>query len=68
MPQEPLETKEEVKYERLQVGDKVSHVKFGEGKVVQVIGEGEKQLYSVEFPGEGKRLLDPKFAKLIKLA
>lgn len=68
MPEQSEATKEEVKFERLQVGDKVSHVKFGEGQVVQVIGEGEKQLYSVEFPGEGKRLLDPKFAKLIKLS
>lgn len=55
-------------FEKLEVGDAVQHVKFGTGKVIQIIGEKGKELYNVEFEGGGgKRLLDPKFAKLIKL-
>jgi DNA helicase-2/ATP-dependent DNA helicase PcrA len=46
-------------------GDVVKHAKFGEGKVVQVLGSGEKVLYNIDF-GEMKKLLDPKYAKLIK--
>ena len=47
-------------------GDRVKHSKFGEGKVLQVLGSGQKILYNVDFNGL-KKLLDPKFAKLIKL-
>ena len=55
-----------VSFERLSVGDKVQHAKFGVGTVVQVIGEQDKELYNVEFDEAGRRLLDPRFAKLIK--
>ncbi len=55
-----------VAFERLSVGDKVQHAKFGIGTVVQVIGEKDKELYNVEFDEAGRRLLDPRFAKLIK--
>jgi len=55
-----------VSFERLAVGDKVQHAKFGVGSVVQVIGEKDKELYNVEFDEGGRRLLDPRFAKLIK--
>lgn len=48
------------------VGDTVKHAKFGTGNVVQILGSGEKVLYNIEFEGFGKKLLDPKFAKLIK--
>ena len=62
-PAGPAET-----FEKLSIGDSVQHVKFGTGKVVQIIGDKGKELYNVEFEGgAGKRLLDPKFAKLIKL-
>lgn len=54
-------------FERLSVGDEVMHTKFGVGKITQVIGEGDKELYNVEFQSAGKRLLDPRFAKLVKL-
>jgi len=54
-------------FQRLCVGDNVMHAKFGVGKVSQVIGEGDKELYNVEFQTAGKRLLDPRFAKLVKL-
>ena len=48
-------------------GDKVKHAKFGEGTVSQVLGAGEKVLYNIDFSGT-KKLLDPKFAKLIKVS
>ncbi len=48
-------------------GDRVKHAKFGEGKILQVLGSGEKLLYNVDFNGL-KKLLDPKFAKLIKIS
>jgi len=43
------------------------HVKFGEGIITQVLGSGEKLLYNIEFTGI-KKLIDPKFAKLIKIS
>jgi DNA helicase II / ATP-dependent DNA helicase PcrA len=54
-------------FERLKVDDRVMHTKFGTGVVVEVIGEGNRELYAVKFAGAGKRLLDPRFAKLVKL-
>lgn len=54
-------------FERLRIGDNVMHAKFGIGKVAQVIGDADKELYNVEFQTAGKRLLDPRFAKLVKL-
>ncbi|HEY9715429.1 MAG TPA: 3'-5' exonuclease, partial [Chroococcales cyanobacterium] len=55
-------------FEHLKVGDLVQHAKFGTGKVIAVIGENDKELYNVEFNTQGKRLLDPRFAKLIRLS
>jgi hypothetical protein len=55
-------------FEHFVVGDVVQHARFGTGKIVQVIGEQDKEIYNVEFDEAGKRLLDPKFAKLIKLS
>jgi DNA helicase-2/ATP-dependent DNA helicase PcrA len=55
-------------YELLKVGDLVQHNKFGLGEVVQVIGDKGKELYNVDFKDAGKRLLDPRFAKLNKLS
>lgn len=49
------------------VGDKVKHASFGEGEVKQVLGSGEKVLYNIDF-GTAKKLLDPKYAKLIKVS
>lgn len=57
----------EPSFERLKVGENVMHSKFGVGKVTQIIGDGDKELYNVEFQTAGKRLLDPKFAKLVKV-
>ncbi len=57
----------EPNFERLKVGDRVMHGKFGVGAVLEVIGEGDKELYAVKFESAGKRVLDPRFAKLVKL-
>ena len=65
--QSNVEANEPVKFEHLVVGDQVTHVKFGNGTVTKVIGEGDKELYNIEFAGGNSRLLDPRFAKLIKL-
>lgn len=64
---EPTKVPETPTYEKLSVGDNVQHSKFGVGVVVQVIGEGNKELYNVEFENVGKRLLDPNIAKLNKI-
>lgn len=48
-----------------QVGDRVSHAKFGEGSIAQVLGSGGKVLYNVAFDKlSSKKLLDPRYAKL----
>lgn len=49
------------------VGDKVKHEKFGLGVVDQIFGEGSKMLLNINFEKHGKKLLDPRYAKLIKL-
>ncbi|MBI2995510.1 MAG: UvrD-helicase domain-containing protein [Candidatus Melainabacteria bacterium] len=51
----------------LSVGDKVEHAKFGIGVVEQVFGQGQRLLVNVDFKKCGKKLLDPKYAKLVKL-
>ncbi len=48
-------------------GDRIKHAKFGAGEVLQVLGSGASVLYNVNFNGT-KKLLDPKFAKLIKIS
>lgn len=55
-------------YVPLKMGDLVQHNKFGIGQIVQIIGEKNKELYNVDFKEAGKRLLDPRFAKLIKIS
>ncbi len=55
-------------FERLSVGDLVDHSKFGQGKVIQVLTPGPKELYQIEFVSGEKRVFDPKFAKLVKLS
>lgn len=49
-------------------GDIVSHEKFGQGEIKQVLGSGNKILYNIDFYDlDAKKLLDPKFAKLVKV-
>lgn len=54
-------------YSVFNVGDKVEHEKFGIGVIEQIFGQGQKLLVNVNFESHGKKLLDPRYAKLIKL-
>ena len=45
-------------------GEKVSHEKYGTGTILKVIKYSNRCLLQIEFPEIGKRLLDPKIAKL----
>jgi DNA helicase-2/ATP-dependent DNA helicase PcrA len=64
---DPAGIKPTPSFERLVTGDSVMHAKFGVGKVVKVIGEGDKELYDIKFETAGKKMMDPKYAKLVKL-
>ena len=44
--------------------DKLYEVRERIGTVTQVIGEGDRELYNVEFESAGKRLMDPRFAPI----
>lgn len=48
----------------LRVGSRVSHEKFGEGKILAINGIGESQKISIAFEGFGTKHLLTKFAKL----
>jgi DNA helicase-2/ATP-dependent DNA helicase PcrA len=55
-------------YEKLTVGDRVNHVKFGIGTMIEVIGDEDKELYVVKFAEWGEKRLDPRYAKLVKIS
>ena len=57
----------EVSQSFFNIGDTVQHEKFGTGIIEQIFGEGSKQLLNIDFHNHGKKLLDPKYAKLVKL-
>lgn len=46
------------------VGDRVFHSVFGEGEVTHVLGTGKKANLAIEFPGWGRKIIDPKVALL----
>lgn len=51
-----------------QVGDRVSHPRFGTGVVEQVIGKTGKYIYNIYFDKiSAKKLIDPRFTQLEKL-
>ncbi|MCE0536737.1 DNA helicase PcrA [Kineosporia rhizophila] len=50
----------------LSTGDRVTHDAFGMGKVVEVVGEGDKTVAHIDFGGEVKRLL-LRYAPVTKL-
>jgi DNA helicase-2/ATP-dependent DNA helicase PcrA len=51
----------------LRVGDDVSHEKFGEGVILQLVGEGDKTEAVVNFRGVGEKRLLLAWAPLAKL-
>jgi len=54
--------------ERFAVGDRVVHSRFGTGTVVDILGKEGRKLYNIDFLNQGKRLLDPRTARLVKLS
>jgi DNA helicase II / ATP-dependent DNA helicase PcrA len=54
-------------FEQVEVGEKVKHVKFGQGTVTFKAGDGENTKVIVKFQGEaGEKKLMLKYAKLKK--
>jgi DNA helicase II / ATP-dependent DNA helicase PcrA len=49
------------------VGEVVLHPSFGQGQITHVLGTGEKLYIAVNFPGLGKKILDPRTAALEKI-
>ncbi|MDR9405156.1 MAG: hypothetical protein RI580_17185, partial [Halothece sp. Uz-M2-17] len=47
-----------------QVGDRVFHDTFGEGEITHVLGSGTKTNLAIQFPGLGRKIIDPKIAPL----
>ncbi|MEG4491006.1 DNA helicase PcrA [Microcoleus sp. D3_18_C4] len=45
-------------------GDKVFHHAFGVGEITHVLGEGEKTNLAIKFSGLGRKIIDPRTAKL----
>ena len=58
------EAAENVSLEGFIEGQQVSHEKYGTGTILKVIKYSNRCLLQIEFPEIGKRLLDPKIAKL----
>jgi DNA helicase II / ATP-dependent DNA helicase PcrA len=50
-----------------EVGEVVLHPSFGQGQITHVLGTGEKLYIAVNFPGLGKKILDPRTAALEKI-
>ncbi len=48
-------------------GDKVVHPAFGMGEITHVLGEGEKINLAIKFSGLGRKIIDPRNAKLQRL-
>ncbi len=46
------------------VGDRLVHPKFGTGTVTHLLGTGLKACLAVEFPDQGRKILDPKLIRL----
>ncbi len=47
-----------------QVGDVVVHQGYGAGQVTHIFGAGNKTCLAVEFPGQGRKIIDPKLTRL----
>jgi DNA helicase-2/ATP-dependent DNA helicase PcrA len=45
-------------------GDVVVHPAFGAGEVTHIFGAGNKICLAVKFPGQGRKIIDPKLTKL----
>ncbi|MEM0981219.1 MAG: DNA helicase PcrA [Cyanobacteria bacterium P01_H01_bin.58] len=47
-------------------GDVVVHPAYGAGEVTHIFGAGNKICLAVKFPGQGRKIIDPKLTKLQK--
>ncbi|MEG4008287.1 DNA helicase PcrA [Microcoleus sp. Pol11C1] len=47
-----------------QTGDRVFHHAFGVGEITHVLGEGDKTNLAIKFSGLGRKIIDPRTAKL----
>ncbi|MDA0867083.1 MAG: DNA helicase PcrA [Cyanobacteria bacterium] len=45
-------------------GDVVVHPAYGAGEITHIFGAGNKICLAVKFPGQGRKILDPKLTKL----
>ncbi len=48
------------------VGDRVIHHSFGEGEITHVLGSGKKTNLAIQFPGLGRKIVDPRTNSLTK--
>ena len=46
------------------VGDRLMHSSFGEGRVTHLFGSGQKISIAVKFEGMGPKILDPRLAPI----
>ena len=47
-----------------EVGDRVMHNKFGESRVSNLLGTGDKMYLAVTFSSQSKKIIDPKLAPI----
>ena len=47
-------------------GDIVVHPAYGSGEVTHIFGAGNKICLAIKFPGQGRKIIDPKLTKLQK--
>ncbi len=64
---QPLTIEKQSSAENWQVGDRVFHQKFGEGKVTHVFGSGRKISLAIKFDNLGQKIIDPLVAQLQKI-
>ncbi|MEO0456746.1 MAG: DNA helicase PcrA [Cyanobacteria bacterium P01_A01_bin.114] len=50
-----------------EVGEKVNHQAFGEGKITHIFGAGNKICLAIHFPGIGKKIIDPRMSAIEKV-
>ncbi|MEO1295555.1 MAG: hypothetical protein AAFW75_07095 [Cyanobacteria bacterium J06636_16] len=46
------------------VGDIAVHNAYGAGEVTHIFGAGNKICLAIKFPGQGRKIIDPKLTKL----
>jgi DNA helicase-2/ATP-dependent DNA helicase PcrA len=47
-----------------EVGDRLRHASFGEGRITHLFGSGDKTSIAVKFEGMGPKILDPRLAPI----